>query len=190
MQPEPFSLDNIVGTYAIHCRAVSSTWECGYTYDMTLSFNEPDEDDCISVAFDHGFVDGTMRITPSENELEVCCKPEANDEQMQGQATPYTSPPPSAKRTRNHAANAPPSKRVKMAVSIHAHRVHLRWCGHTNGADSARFNDDRGHTGWLDFPRADGGAFWGVVDMPNSIGNGIWFHGVRTARKPANQPLQ
>ena len=146
---ERFSMDKIVGEYTIECRAISAGWATRYTYNMTISIHEPDEEGRISAAFDLGFINGTFRITLSEHELkEWCAIPEPVIHQP---ITPPRTSPTAAtgsKRTREGEDEDVPkirrSKRVKVDdVSAHANRVHVCWRG-ISEVDGTPYVDDAG----------------------------------------------
>ena len=192
---ELFGIEKIVGEYALECRAISAGWVDGYSYDMTISIAEPDEDGQVLAAFDLGFIDGTFLIVDSEEKLQAST---TTNGQADGPVTPRTSPTPAPGDKCSREANGQDDNRRSRRVKTEgdtkpngpagARRVFLVWRGDSQ-VNGHRYVDDAAQTGWLDFPHATGASFWGAIDFPNSMGLGIAIQGTRLSKIPQDEAL-
>ncbi|KAI0534717.1 hypothetical protein GGR58DRAFT_481685 [Xylaria digitata] len=186
----PFTIDQLVGSYIMHCRLLQDDYgaELG---SMTLDVHAPTSTHGAVAAFNFGLVEGTMLLASSEESLELLREEQAARSSDEEELTDSEYFAASGKR-KAKASQKTSSKNFKRRLGggrSHNHnRFYLQWAGTEPGTGKLVLDEDHERTGSFDLDKS-GMTARGQFHYRAFFGDKpLVFTLLKVADKPRKQP--
>jgi hypothetical protein len=181
----PLKLDHLTGSYVVRCEKME---DYGGDCDvMTLDIAQPCNAHGVTAAFVFRFVEGTILLALSDDELQLLRQDLEADSDEEADPNSDDSDGYAGPRKRTAKATHTGQGRIKrrLGETPKPNRVYLQWAGRVLGTGEIELETNK-HTGYLDFDASKASA-QGLLAYPEFFGDeklALVIH------KVADQPSQ